>query len=169
LIFNTLQYTYEINNDLLYPPANATTPPAPYGTGPWAKETGDDIHWFFFTVHYLSLCGGYGAGEETENDVFLQCERKAAGWTFATNDPFIVNFLSVDEQFPVNSTAPFQSFTTAPAFGTLVIGIALSVFSVGVLAGEWVGDWVNFGHLAQSSVWLLAVREVFCKRRVESC
>jgi hypothetical protein len=46
-----------------------------------------------------------------------------------------------NDLFPFNSAVPFQTFMTAPAFVTLVIGIELSAVSVGVLALEWVGNW----------------------------
>ena len=46
-----------------------------------------------------------------------------------------------------------------------MIGIALSVVSVGVLAVEWVGDWSKVEYLTQLSVWLLAVREVLCEEK----
>jgi hypothetical protein len=143
----------------MYPLPNATIPYVLYNTGPWPKEIDDDIHWFFFSIHYLSLCGGYVGGTEDPDYYFLQCERKAGGWRFRTDDPYIVNFLSVDGQFPVNSTVPLQTFTTAPAFGTLVIGITFSVFGVGLLAAEVFGGWLKSGRLAQTSVWLLAVCE----------
>jgi len=105
---------------------------------------GDDIHWWFFTVHYLSICGGYVGGTEDPDYGFLKCERRAAGWRFRTDDPFIVNFLSFDGRFPVNSTVPLETVTTAPAFGSLVVGIVFSVSSIGIrgvwgLAESWEG------------------------------
>jgi hypothetical protein len=105
---------------------------------------GDDIHWWFFTVHYLSICGGYVGGTKDPDYGFLKCERRAAGWRFRTDDPFIVNFLSFDGRFPVNSTVPLETVTTAPAFGSLVVGIVFSVSSIGIrgvwgLAESWEG------------------------------
>jgi hypothetical protein len=57
----------------------------------------------------------------------------------------------------VNSTVPLQTFTTAPSFATLVIGIMVCVFSVGTLAAEASGGWLKSGRLAQTSVGLLGV------------
>jgi len=119
----------------------------------------DNIHWWFFTVHYLSLCGGFVGGTEDPVNFYLECERKVAGWRFRTDDPFIVNFLSIDDRFPVNSTVPLETFTTAPAFGTLAIGIAFSVLCTGVLVAEAFGGWSRSGRVAQACVGLLAVCE----------
>jgi hypothetical protein len=84
---------------------------------------GDDIHWWFFTVHYLSICGGYDGGTEDPDYGFLKCERRAAEGMFRTDDPFIVNFLSFDGRFPVNSTVPLETVTTAPALDLLLLGL----------------------------------------------
>ncbi|KAE9380073.1 hypothetical protein N431DRAFT_432380 [Stipitochalara longipes BDJ] len=147
-------YTYEVNTNVVYQPANSTATD-PYGNSPFAALLGDDIHWWFFTVHYLSLCGGYVGGTEDPDYIFLQCEHKAAGWKFRTDDPFIINFMSVEGVLPVNSTVPLETLSTAPAFGTLLVGIVFSVFSVGALATEAVGNWSKSGRLAQGSVLLL--------------
>lgn len=155
----TSQYSYDLADGVVYPPLNATNSTIEYGVGPYASLIGNDIHWWFFTVHYLSLCGGYVGGTESPDYVFLQCERKAAGWRFRTDDPFIVHFLSFDEKPPVNSTVSLETFTTAPPIGTLATGIAFSVLSVGFLTAEAIGGWSKFGRLAQTSVWLLAVRK----------
>lgn len=129
----------------------------PFQAGPYAGKINDDIHGFFFTVNYLSLCGGYAGGTEDPDYVVLECERKPGGYRFRTDDPFIVNFLSYDSQFPVNSTVPLETFTTTPSFATLVIGITFSVFSVGTLAAEAFGGWSKSGLLPQASVGLLGV------------
>jgi hypothetical protein len=126
---------------------------------------GDDIHWWFFTVHYLSICGGYVGGTEDPDYGFLKCERRAAGWRFRTDDPLIVNFLSFDGRFPVNSTFPLETVTTAPAFGSLVVGIVFSVFRVGISAEEGFEGWLKAGRMAQARVWLLAVCSPRCEKR----
>ena len=117
----------------------------------------DDIQWWFFTVNYFALCAGFAGGTPDPHYVVLECQRKAGGWQFRTDDPFIVNFLSYDGKFPVNSTVPLQTFDTAPALGTLVTGIIFSVFNVGFLVAEVFGGWLKSGRFAQASVWLLAV------------
>jgi hypothetical protein len=131
---NSLQFTYQITDGGIYPPPNATTPWTPDDLGPWPEEVEYDIHWWFFSIHYLSLCGGFVGGTEDPEYYTVQCERKAAGWRFRSDDPYIVNFLSVDGQLPVNSTVPFQTFTTAPAVGSL-----LSVWD------SWRQNWLEVG------------------------
>ena len=137
---------------MVHPPFNSTNSSIQYDGGPYIELLRDGIHWWFFTVHYLSICGGYVGGTENREYGFLGCEQRAAGWRFRTDDPFIVNFLSIDGSFPVDSAAPFETFTTAPAFGTLAVGISFSVFSVGTLAADAFGGWSKFGRLAQASV-----------------
>jgi len=153
-------YSYDYTS-VVYPPENSTTPSIPFGAGPYAGEIEDDIHWFFFTVNYLSLCGGYVGGTEDPDYVVLECERKPGGYRFQTDDPFIVNFLSYNGELPVNSTVPLETFSTAPSFATLVIGIIFSVFSMGILAAEAVGRWSKSGLLARASVGLLGVAATF--------
>jgi hypothetical protein len=162
---NTPQYSYALTDGVVYPPFNSTNSSIPYGLGPYAGLINDDIHWWFFTVHYLSICGGYLGGLENPDYGFLKCEQRAAGWRFRTDDPFIVNFLSFDERFPVNSTVPLETVATAPAFGSLAVGIVFSVFSVGILAAEGFGGWLKAGTVAQASVWLLAVCSPSCEKR----
>jgi hypothetical protein len=136
-----------------------------YGNSPYAALLADDIHWWFFTVHYLSLCGGCVGGTEDPEYIFLQCERKPVGWRFRTDDPFIVNFMQVREMLPVNSTVPMDTFSTAPASGTLVVGIAFLAFGVGCLAAEAFGGWSKSGRLAQGSVLLLTVWQAIVQER----
>jgi len=153
-------YSYDLTS-VVYPPENSTTPSVPFGAGPYAGEIEDDIHWWFFTANYLSICGGYVGGTEDPDYVVLECQRKPGGYKFRTDDPFIVNFLSYNGEFPVNSTVPLQTITTAPSFATLVIGITFSVFSMGSLAAEAFGGWSKSGLLAQASVGLLGVAATF--------
>ncbi|PMD60847.1 uncharacterized protein K444DRAFT_642763 [Hyaloscypha bicolor E] len=100
-------YSYDLTDGVVYPPLNSTNSSIPYDVGPYAGLIGDDTHWRFFTVHFLSICGGYVGGTEDPEYGFLKWERRAAGWRFRTDDPFIVNFLSFDGRFPVNSTVPW--------------------------------------------------------------
>jgi hypothetical protein len=68
-----------------------------------------------------------------------------------------------NDLFPVNSAVPFQTFMTAPAFVTFVIGIELSAVSVGVLALEWVGNWSKVEDVAHLHVWLYEERSLMIR------
>lgn len=108
------------------------------------REWESVISWFF-SVHYLSLCGGYafsdGKAVETRH---LACEAKEAGWIFKGNDPFIVNFQAVhgdgQDDLPVilPTVLPTELHTRTP-FALLVSGIAFTVIATVFAVSEGVG------------------------------
>ena len=111
---------------------------------PQPREYESVVSWFF-SVHYLSLCGGYGYSDgETVEPRLLECEPKEAGWIFKGNDPFIVNFQSVysDGQDDIPVIVPIdlppELHTRAP-FAMLVSGIAISLFATLFAIKEGVG------------------------------
>ena len=119
-----IQYSYSINSTLLFPPTPPNSSIFYPITSPVAtqQELQDDIHWWVFSVHYLSICAGYVGGSATRLDVFLECKSKPAGFTFRTDDSFILNFQRNGSQLPV-LPIPLEVLHTAPPFATLVLGI----------------------------------------------
>jgi hypothetical protein len=128
------KFDYAVDQEAFYPASlsNSTNPFNPqlsqyYGIWQW-----------FFSVHYLSLCAGYLTVEENLGISHLACEEKTAGWTFTTDDPFIVNWAVVNgTQFPVAQWGgpPVQIHTLAPIV-TLVIGISFLAFAITVCIYE---------------------------------
>ena len=137
----------------IYPP-NSTTP-SPFFTQ--YPQIQDDLHWFYFTVNYLSICGGYVGGTEDPEYRLLECKIQTPGFRFRTDETFIVNFLSYDENFPINGTVPLETFSTGSSFATLIVGIVVSVFGVVCLVVEVVGGWEESGMWAMGSVSVLGV------------
>lgn len=102
------------------------------------------ISWFF-SVHYLSLCGGYAFSDgEAVEPRQLACQAKEAGWIFKGNDPFIVNFQAVhgdgQDVLPVilPTVLPTELHTRTP-FALLVSGIAFTVIATVFAVSEGVG------------------------------
>ncbi|KAH6718889.1 hypothetical protein BKA61DRAFT_731415 [Leptodontidium sp. MPI-SDFR-AT-0119] len=140
------QYSYNLNNTLASPSAidNSSTYSSFDSTVLTQQEITDGIHWWVFTVHYLSICAGYVGGSPTPLNVFLECESKPAGYTFRTDDPFILNFQRNCTQFPVVSI-PLDVIHTDAPFVTLVLGIVFSILALGLLVCQVFGmlRWVS--------------------------
>jgi hypothetical protein len=121
------------------------------------KALQNDLHWFFFTVNYLSICAGYAGGTEDEEDYIVDCQRKTPGFTFRTDDPYIVNFWNYNGTYPVQSDVPLSTFSTTPPFASLMIGMVLSILSAGTLGIEALGKWPKWPNLSQANILLLWV------------
>jgi hypothetical protein len=110
----------------------------------------------FFTVNYLSICGGYVEGGEDGEWFTLECHRKLAGFKFRTDDPWIMNFGRYNDTNPVLGI-PLQTINTALPFATLIIGLVLTIIATGMITAEWVGKWKKYEKLAHVSSGLLWV------------
>jgi len=90
----------------------------------------DDLHEWVFTVNYLSLCGGDLYGTEDEEYGTLACESKSPGWTFRSDDPYIINWLDYDKKVPVvPNDGPVVVIHTREPFATLLAGFIFSVLA----------------------------------------
>lgn len=108
------------------------------------REWESVISWFF-SVHYLSLCGGYAFSDgETVEPRHLACEAKEPGWIFKGNDPFIVDFQAAhgdgQDDLPVilPTVLPTELHTRAP-FALLVSGLTFTVIATVFAVSEGVG------------------------------
>jgi hypothetical protein len=128
---------------------------------PWvvAKENGLIQNWAL-AVHYLSICVGAEVGMEDMTGVVLRCQPKLGGFKFRTDDPFIVDFLAEGSEYPVIDDIPLETFDTAPAFVTFILGLAVSFLSIVVLVGELFG-WLQRSYFG---VCLLAVSSTLLLR-----
>jgi hypothetical protein len=124
---------------------------------PWslAIDDGDPQNWIL-AVHYLSICVGAEIGTEDLTGVVLKCQPKLGGFKFRTDDPFIVDFLADGSEYPVIDDTPLETFDTAPAFVTFILGLVFSFLSTVALVGE-LFRWSQRSYVPQLSVCLLAV------------
>lgn len=127
-----------------------------------AKEDGDLQNWLV-AVHYLSICAGAEVGNEDLTPIILECQPKLGGFKFRTDDPFIVDFLAEGSEYPVIDDIPLETFDTAPAFVTFILGLLFSFLSTVVVVGELFG-WSQRSYVAQVAVGLLAVSSTLILR-----
>ncbi|KAH7403659.1 hypothetical protein BKA64DRAFT_641628 [Cadophora sp. MPI-SDFR-AT-0126] len=134
------QYTYNLNSTAAFPTSNSNSSLNPASTSPilTPQEVTDGIHWWVFTVHYLSICAGYVGGSPTPVNVFLECEKKPAGYTFRTDDPFIVNFQR-EGSLVLVEPIPLDVIDTKAPFLMLVLGMGFLVLGLGLLGLQWCG------------------------------
>jgi len=80
----------------------------------------------------LSLCAGWAATAAADNDFnSLDCITKPLGWTFRTDDPFIVNYGSANGSYPVvTSGVKVEELSTQAPAVTLVLGLIFSSLAV---------------------------------------
>jgi hypothetical protein len=127
-----------------------------------AKQYGDFQNWIL-AVHYLSICAGAEIGSEDLTPIILKCQPKLGGFKFRTDDPFIVDFWAEGSEYPVIDDTSLETFDTAPAFVTFIIGLVFSFLSTVVLVGELFG-WSQRSYVPQLGVCLLAVSSIVLLR-----
>lgn len=143
---------------MVYHPNLSNGSPSPFGVGY------DTILAWTFNTHYLAICAGY-MGSNGASEVFEQkdCERRPLGWTFRSNDPFIVHWGETNGSRPVNMTSVIkQGVKTAEPVGLLVAGLVVTVLAaVGILVELfW---WKGKGRVtAGVSVGITVCPLLFC-------
>ncbi|KAL5344293.1 hypothetical protein ACLOAV_010722 [Pseudogymnoascus australis] len=128
-------YYYKVNSTVVYHPNLSNGSPSPFGVGY------DTILAWTFNTHYLAICAGY-MGSNGASEVFEQkdCERRPLGWTFRSNDPFIVHWGETNGSRPVNMTSVIkQGVKTAEPVGLLVAGLVVTVLAAITGATGFVG------------------------------
>ncbi|KAH8588990.1 hypothetical protein B0O99DRAFT_638124 [Bisporella sp. PMI_857] len=135
----------------------------PYFIYPLGYESGAreyPIQSFFFTVHYLSLCAGWIAGESGDvRYIQPECVSRPIGWDFGTNDPFIVNFAAENGSYPVVSEGvEFGEVHTKGPAATLILGLVFSILAMVVYFYELsgAGTWLEL-NIAKLSTVLMAL------------
>ena len=139
------QYSYNLNSTAAFPPSTSNSSLSSSSTSPvlTPQEITDGIHWWVFTVHYLSICAGYVGGSPTPLNVFLECKVKPLGYTFRTDDPFIVSFQRNGSLFPVESI-PLDIIRTKAPCVMLVLGIVFLGLSLVLLGLQWIDKCKKF-------------------------
>lgn len=144
---------------MVYDPNLNNGSPSPFGAGY------DTILAWAFDIHYLAICAGYmgsnGASEVSEQK---DCERRPLGWTFRSDDPFIVHWGEINGSRPVNMTGVIkQGVKTAEPVRLLVAGLVVTVLAaVGILVELfW---WKEKGRvLVGVSVGMIVCFILFCQ------
>lgn len=127
-LFWRQQFKYSINNTVVYSPPTVSCES-------WCEsvfyDQYPDIHSFFFTVHYLSICSGFMGGSATAAYTLLECQNRKLGWTFHTHDPYIVNFGAANGSRPVSmDDVKAVKIETATPAATMVVGLTCSILAV---------------------------------------
>ncbi|KAH8805244.1 hypothetical protein F5884DRAFT_443113 [Xylogone sp. PMI_703] len=136
-------YRYPGNYSLIYPPTNTSIYPSsnfselPNPVAQKIQGYGNDLHEWFFSVHYLAICAGYMGGSENPDYVNLDCWSRHGGFSFSTDDESILSYQSIGDLFPVTPlSGDPDTFNLQPPFAMLVLGIAFTVLSLPVLVYE---------------------------------
>ncbi|KAG4410858.1 hypothetical protein IFR04_016003 [Cadophora malorum] len=139
------QYSYNLNSTAAFPPSTSNSSLSSSSTSPvlTPQEITDGIHWWVFTAHYLSICAGYVGGSPIPLNVFLECKVKPLGYTFRTDDPFIVSFQRNGSLFPVESI-PLDIIRTKAPCVMLVLGIVFLGLSLVLLGLQWIDKCKKF-------------------------
>ncbi|KAH8816998.1 hypothetical protein F5884DRAFT_778169 [Xylogone sp. PMI_703] len=145
-------YRYEGNYSIIYPPGNGHAPRNPVAVAIGSYP--DEFHEWFFSVHYLSICAGFMGGTENPYYYGLNCSRRHGGFTFRTDDDFILSYQSIGDLFPVEPYSNgVESFNLQAPFAMFVLGIAFIILSFALLVYQI--------FTARQSKWLSTLSAVF--------
>jgi hypothetical protein len=147
------KYTYQGNATIIYPTGNDTENPVAVAIAKYP----DEFHYWFFEVHYLSICAGFLGGTEDAYYYHLNCSARTGGFTFRSDDEFILDYQSIGDLFPVLPAVASNSFNLGPSFTMLVIGIVLAAASVTVFVFELSGLGRRWRHIKMVTAVLTLV------------
>jgi len=157
-------FEYDFNYTVLYPQQTNNSSMTSYEPTAFAAAYQSEILAFYFNVHYLSLCAGWmGTDGEEPMYVNLECAAKPLGWTFRTDDSFIVNYGAANGSFPVVIPNEIQELHTKIPASLLIIGMVVSSVSISAFGCDRLGVGVQNGrrNMAIASMCLMVFAAAF--------